>query len=226
MLNEEVLTSASEYLNEENVIQFGAKRSDRIYNGLLSRVAAFIGLVLLSPLFAAVFFLILISSGRPVFYSHERVGQNGRIIKVIKFRTMVRDADKLERHLNPVQLKEFRKEYKLKNDPRVTHIGRILRKTCLDELPQLINILKGDMNLVGPRPITIEELSKYGIYAGKLLSVKPGITGLWQVSGRSSVSYKDRILMDMMYIDKMTPLLDLTIIFKTFLILFKTSETC
>ncbi|MDD4494040.1 MAG: sugar transferase [Eubacteriales bacterium] len=225
MVNEEIITAASECLNAEIVNCYGESRRYHIYD-MLYRVAALIGVIILSPLFAVTSLIVLVSSGRPVFYAHKRVGQNGRMIKVFKYRTMVMDADKLERHFNPVQLEEFRKEYKLRNDPRVTPIGKFLRKTCIDELPQLFNILKGDMALVGPRPITIEELSKYGIYAGKLLSVKPGLTGLWQVSGRNTISYQERVILDMGYIDCMNPVLDLKIIFKTMLLFFKTKEAC
>ena len=209
MVNEEIITAASECLNAENVNCYSESRRYHIYD-LLCRVVALIGVIILSPLFAVISLIVSISSGRPVF----------------KYRTMVRDADKLERHFDPVQLEEFRKEYKLRNDPRVTPIGKFLRKTCIDELPQLFNILKGEMALVGPRPITIEELSKYGTYAGKLLSVKPGLTGLWQVSGRNTISYQERVMLDMGYIDCMNPVLDLKILCKTLLLIFKTKEAC
>lgn len=226
MINEEIVTAASECLNPEIENQYKVSCLCRFYTGIFSKIAALIGIIVLSPLFAAISLFVLISSGKPVFYSHKRVGQNGRIIKVLKYRTMVKDADKLERHFNPLQMEEFRKEYKLRNDPRITPVGKVLRKTCLDELPQLFNIMKGEMNLVGPRPITIAELGKYGIYAKKLLSVKPGITGLWQVSGRNNVTYPERIKIDMVYIDCMNPILNLKILLKTVLIIFKTAETC
>jgi len=128
---------------------------------------------------------------------------------------MVQNAEEVLRNFTPEQKAEFEKNFKLDDDPRVTKIGAFLRKTSLDELPQLINIIKGDMSVVGPRPIVQKEVVKYGKYADKLFSVKPGLTGFWQANGRSDTTYDERVQMDMYYIDNRSTLLDIKILFKT-----------
>lgn len=175
------------------------------------------------PLFLIIFLIIKLTSRGSLFYKHKRVGQNGKPFYVYKFRTMVNGADKLLPKIlksDPNAREEFENGYKLKNDPRVTPIGRILRKTSLDELPQLINILKGEMSFVGPRPIVEEEKVKYGEYLPLLLKEKPGLTGLWQVSGRNNLSYEERVALDIEYIRNKNLKLDIKIILKTILVLF------
>jgi undecaprenyl-phosphate galactose phosphotransferase len=190
-------------------------------------IFSFIALLILSPIMLIIAIAIKISSrDSKIFYSHQRVGINGKKINVLKFRTMYPDAEqKLQEILreNPELKTEWEKKFKLKNDPRVTPIGKFLRKTSLDELPQFFNVLKGDMSIVGPRPVTEEELTKY--YKDKTkyyISVKPGITGYWQVEGRSDVeNYKERVDMDVWYIKNQSLLLDLKIILKTIWVIIK-----
>lgn len=159
-----------------------------------------------------------VSSG-PIFYSHERIGRGGKKFRCYKFRTMYEDADARLQELleaNPVLAQEWRTTRKLKNDPRIMPIGKILRKTSLDELPQFWNVLKGDLSIVGPRPLVACEVVSYlGDKASKILSVRPGLTCIWQVSGRNDVSYDTRILLDEQYIDTQSLLLDLKLIIRT-----------
>ncbi len=185
---------------------------------LVDNVGAAAGLLLFSPLFLILAALIKIDSRGPVFFHHRRLGMEGQIIQVYKFRTMVSNAEEvLQRlfHEHPELREEFAREFKLKDDPRITKLGRFLRKTSLDELPQLINVLRGDMSMVGPRPIVPNELSKYGFNERFLLRVPPGVTGLWQANGRSEVSYEERVKLDMYYINNWSIWLDFLIILKT-----------
>lgn len=172
-------------------------------------------LIILSPLFLILIILVKLDSKGPVFFGHKRIGYKGETISVYKFRSMVQNAEEVLRNFTPEQKAEFEKNFKLDDDPRVTKIGAFLRKTSLDELPQLINIIKGDMSVVGPRPIVQKEVVKYGKYADKLFSVKPGLTGFWQANGRSDTTYDERVQMDMYYIDNRSTLLDIKILFKT-----------
>jgi exopolysaccharide biosynthesis polyprenyl glycosylphosphotransferase len=181
---------------------------------IIDIVLGTIGLILFSPLFIIIAILIKLDSEGPIFYKHLRVGRYGKPFYLWKFRTMYKDADKiLDKY--PELKKEFEKEFKLKNDPRVTRIGKFLRKFSLDEIPQIFNILKGEMSIVGPRPVTFKELEKYGEYKEEVLRVKPGLTGLWQVSGRSDLDYARRIALDLYYIQNWSLLLDIKIILKT-----------
>jgi len=184
-------------------------------------LGAVFGLIVFSPIFLIVAVLIKIDSKGPIFFKHKRIGQYGKYIEVYKFRTMVPNAEKLIEKFTPEQLAEFKENFKLKDDPRITRIGKILRKTSLDELPQLINILNGSMSIVGPRPIVKDELEKYGKYAHEVFSVKPGLTGLWQVSGRSDTNYEERVKMDVEYVNSMNILLDIRIIILTFIKVLK-----
>jgi Undecaprenyl-phosphate galactose phosphotransferase WbaP len=181
------------------------------------------GLVIL-PLLLFIAFLIKLSSPGPVLFGHRRLGLNGKYFYAYKFRSMVKDADKkLEGILEAdTRLREEWEEgHKLKDDPRVTKIGRMLRRTSFDEFPQLINILKGEMSLVGPRPVTDPELKKYGENARRVLTVKPGLTGLWQVSGRSDTDYTERVSYDLYYLQSWSVWLDLWILFRTPRAVFK-----
>ena len=176
-------------------------------------------LVICLPLFFIIAILIKLSSRGSIFFFQERIGKNNVRFKCIKFRTMYPEAkDILENLLikdNKLRL-EFEETHKLKNDPRVTKIGKFLRKTSLDELPQFINVLKNEMSIVGPRPIVKEEKKRYGKNLKNFLSIKPGITGLWQVSGRNNLSYKRRVELDLIYIKNLNFLMDIRIIIRTF----------
>jgi lipopolysaccharide/colanic/teichoic acid biosynthesis glycosyltransferase len=162
--------------------------------------------------------LIAISSEGPIFYIQERVGKNYRPFKCIKFRTMVTNADEILAQMmetSPELRQEFTSTFKLKQDPRITKIGHFLRITSLDEFPQFWNVLMGDMSVVGPRPLVTEELVKYGIHIDQVLTIRPGITGLWQVSGRNDIPYPRRVQIDLHYVKFRNLWLDLWIILKT-----------
>jgi lipopolysaccharide/colanic/teichoic acid biosynthesis glycosyltransferase len=192
-------------------------RERQIYERFLKRVLDVFGssflLCLLSPLFLVVALLVLMSDGLPIFYPRRVIGPRGEF-NAYKFRTMLRNADAILA-ADPELRNSFHKNFKLKSDPRVTRAGAWLRKFSLDELPQLANVLAGQMSLVGPRMITSQELSKYGPYQGLLLSVKPGLTGYWQILGRQDVSYEERVHMDVQYITHWSLGLDFTILLKT-----------
>jgi lipopolysaccharide/colanic/teichoic acid biosynthesis glycosyltransferase len=153
-----------------------------------------------------------------VIYRHWRVGRNGQMFSCLKFRTMVPNADQVLRDLlesDPELQAEWVRDHKLRNDPRVTRLGRFLRRTSLDELPQLMNVLRGEMSLVGPRPVIREELLRYGRNVNTYLAAKPGITGLWQVTGRNDTDYRRRVVLDTYYVRNQNLLLDLYILAKT-----------
>ena len=184
---------------------------------------AVIGGALILPLVALLVIAIKLDSNGPAFYSQTRIGRNGRKFRAWKFRTMVVDADrKLAEYLarNPELRNEWKKNHKLQKDPRVTRVGKLLRKTSLDELPQLWNVITGDMSLVGPRPIVRDEIEKYGKVFPLYLSVRPGITGLWQVSGRSTTTYRTRVCLDAYYARNPSLLLDLYILARTPVVVF------
>ena len=170
------------------------------------------------PFFLIISLLIKLSSRGPIFFLQERIGKNNTPFKCIKFRTMHPEAkDILENLLmKDEKLKiEFEQNHKIKNDPRITTIGKFLRKTSLDELPQFINVLRNEMSIIGPRPIVNKERKKYGKNLKKVLSVRPGITGLWQVSGRNNLTYKARIRLDVNYIENYNFLMDMRILIRT-----------
>jgi lipopolysaccharide/colanic/teichoic acid biosynthesis glycosyltransferase len=175
-------------------------------------------IIFFSPIYVLLMVLIAISSPGPIFYIQQRVGRNYRSFRCIKFRTMVSNADDLLATMMgncPQMREEFEDSFKLKHDPRITKIGKFLRLTSLDEFPQFWNVLRGDMSVVGPRPLVPEELSKYGHRIDTVLKIKPGITGLWQVSGRNDIPYPKRIQIDVYYATTHNWLLDLWIVFKT-----------
>jgi len=181
---------------------------------ILDYLGAVISLLILSPLLLLITFCIKISSPGPVLHKRLVMGLNGKQFYALKFRTMFTNGDQiLDQH--PELKKELQTNYKLKNDPRITPIGAFLRKYSLDELPQLFNVLKRDMSLVGPRMISPEEAPMYKQFDMNLLTVLPGITGLWQVSGRSDISYEDRVLMDMYYVRNWSLWLDIQLLFQT-----------
>jgi len=177
-------------------------------------ILSMLALIGLSPAFAILSVLIKLDSRGPVIHRRRVSGLCGKTFDAFKFRTMIVNADQWLRQ-HPALWKEYQENIKLRDDPRITRVGRWLRKYSLDELPQLINVLRGEMSMVGPRIITPDELTKYGEFAEKRLSVKPGITGLWQVSGRQDVSYEKRILLDIEYIDNWFLWFDIKILIKT-----------
>ncbi len=175
-------------------------------------------IVVLSPLFIFIILSLFLFSSSNIFFSHKRIGKNGKYFNLYKFRTMKHSRHKiLSKHFvkYPDDKKYWKENQKLKNDPRVTKIGYFLREYSLDELPQILNILKGEMSFIGPRPIIETEKDKYGDRFSQYKKVKPGLSGLWQVSGRNNTTYEERIKLDYLYTQKMSFSLDIRIFFKT-----------
>lgn len=190
----------------------------------LDIVGALAMCVVFAPIALCSALLVLQQSGMPIIYRQRRVGLAGRSFEIYKFRSMVKDSDARLAALlaeDPKAAREWAQTHKLKDDPRVTAIGHLLRKTSMDELPQLINVLKGEMSLVGPRPVVEPELEKYGASLPHYLSVKPGLTGLWQISGRSDVSYPERVALDVEYARSHSIFGDIQIVLKTAGVLFR-----
>lgn len=206
------ITRTTKRTNAINYIQI-----KRIFDVIIASIA----LILLSPIFLLLAIIIKIDSKGSVFFAHTRIGKNGKKFKMYKFRTMYENAQEMIKDFTPEQRKEWEENFKLKDDPRITKIGKVLRKTSLDELPQIINIIKGDLSIIGPRPVIDEELEKYGENREKFLSLTPGLTGYWQANGRSDTTYKKRMQMELYYIDHVSAKLDLQIFFKTFITVFK-----
>jgi Undecaprenyl-phosphate galactose phosphotransferase WbaP len=175
-------------------------------------------LILFAPVYLLLALSIALSSSGPIFYVQERVGKNRKMFYCLKFRTMVENADDILLEImekSPHLRQEFEDNFKLKQDPRITWIGRFLRMTSLDEFPQFWNVLKGDMSVVGPRPLVEEELPRYGHHINKILTIRPGITGLWQVSGRNDIPYPRRVQIDLYYANDKNLWMDMWIVFKT-----------
>ena len=187
----------------------------------LDIILSLIGIILLSPVFLIIAAAIKIDSKGPVIFTHKRIGKNGKVIGLYKFRSMVNNAEDLIKKFTSEQMEEYKKNYKLQNDPRITRVGKFLRKTSLDELPQLFNILKGDLSIIGPRPVIDEELEKYGFNKNKFLSVTPGLTGFWAANGRSDTTYEQRMAMELFYVDHMSWKLDCKVFLKTVLSVIK-----
>ncbi|WP_447677273.1 sugar transferase [Methylobacterium sp. M6A4_1b] len=186
-------------------------------------------LILVLPLLLMIALAIKVSMGGPVIYRHRRIGCYGREFDCLKFRTMVTNADAVLEALlrtDPAAAAEWRRTQKLVRDPRITWIGRTLRRTSLDELPQIFNVLRGDMSCVGPRPIVRAELIRYGAHSDLFQSVRPGMTGLWQVSGRSSLDYEDRVMLDCQYVKDWSVWSDLNILIRTIPAVLNTRQTC
>ena len=194
---------------------------DKYMKNIFDYFMALFLIILFSPLLILLYSVVYSSTNGHPLFKHRRIGLNGKKFNVYKFRTMYIDADKkLEELLEECEesRKEWEKEFKLKDDPRITKIGRFLRKTSLDELPQLINVLQGKMSLIGPRPIIDQEVVKYGEYFDYFTAVKPGITGLWQVSGRNDIDYDERVQLDVWYVRNWSINLDIQILLKTVLV--------
>ncbi len=185
------------------------------------RIVDVLGAIVLALVFAPLILVIVFlmrKGGASVIYRHRRIGRGGQMFSCLKFRTMVPNADQVLRELlenSPELQAEWVRDHKLRNDPRVTRLGRFLRRTSLDELPQLWNVMRGEMSLVGPRPVVREELLRYGRNVSIYLSAKPGITGLWQVTGRNDTDYRRRVVLDTYYVRNQNLLLDLYILVKT-----------
>ena len=197
-------------------------RNQSRYGRTLKRIGdvifSLLVLTLGSPIFILIGILVKLSSPGSIFYIQKRVGRNYREFGCIKFRTMYKNADELLPNLlekYPLMRQEFEKDFKLRHDPRITKLGRFLRRSSLDELPQFFNVLKGEMSVVGPRPIFSNEINKYSVFMEEVISVRPGLTGLWQVSGRNNLSYKKRVELDLVYARNRNFLLDLEIILLT-----------
>ena len=194
-------------------------RGNRILKFVFDWFLTLFGTICISPIFAIIAFWIFLDSPGPVIFKHRRVGKDGKEFDCYKFRSMCADADQKLKELlesNPEARKEWEKDFKLKEDPRITKSGAFLRKTSLDELPQIFNVLKGEMSLVGPRPIIQAEVSRYGRYISDYYMVRPGITGLWQTSGRNDIDYNERVQMDTWYVRNWNIWFDIVLLWRTF----------
>ena len=223
-----------ETLNQEQVLEevlvdewYDTEKEKPIFffiNRCIDIILSLLGLIILSPVFLLIAILIKKEDHGNVFYKHKRIGHMNKDIYIYKFRSMTnkyKTFDEFYQTLSDEQKQEWDENFKLENDPRITKIGNFLRKTSLDELPQIINILKGDMSVIGPRPVVNDEIEKYGNQKAKFLSVKPGLTGYWAANGRSATTYEDRIKLELYYIDHCSLLLDIKIFFKTILSVLK-----
>ena len=205
-----------------------SKKEKKIYQ-LIKRtidiILSAIGIIFLIPLTAVVWLGNMLSKDNgPVFYVQKRIGKNGKLFRIYKYRTMIVGADKeLRRYLkeNQEEAEEYEKYKKLKKDPRITKFGMLLRKTSLDEFPQFINVLKGEMSIVGPRPYLLKEKKDMGEYYDHIIKCKPGLTCIWQVSGRSNLSFEERLKLDIDYINKRNLAMDFKLVIKTFTKIFK-----
>ena len=198
----------------------------KVVKRLIDILGGLVGCVLLVPITVAIYIArkVLKEDEGPMFYEHLRYGKDGKKFRIYKFRSMCIDADKrLKEYLeqNEETRKEFEENHKLKDDPRITKLGKFIRKTSIDELPQFVNVLKGDMSLIGPRPIVDGEIEKYGENKEKFLSVKPGLTGYWAANGRSNITYEERMKMELYYVDNISFKLDIQIFFKTIISVIK-----
>nr|WP_054199105.1 sugar transferase [Clostridium baratii] len=198
--------------NNESIIYIFLKR-------LIDLFGSFIGLIVLSPIILVVSLLIKFESKGPVIFSQDRIGKDGKVFKMYKFRSMVVNAEELKEKLKE-QNEMSGPMFKMKEDPRVTNVGKFIRKTSIDELPQLINILRGDMSLVGPRPSLPKEVEQFEGWMMERLEVKPGLTCYWQVSGRNNIDFEDWMKLDIKYVRERNTLTDIKLIFKTVFVLF------
>lgn len=186
---------------------------------LIDVVCSFLGVLVLSPLFIIIAIIIKTTSKGPVFFSQRRVGKNGKEFYMYKFRSMVINAEELKERLAD-QNEMSGPMFKMKDDPRVTKVGKFIRKTSIDELPQLWNVLKGDMSLVGPRPSLPKEVAQFEDWMHRRLDVKPGLTCYWQISGRNNIDFEDWMKLDIKYVDERSTWIDIKLIFKTVGVLF------
>lgn len=211
MLNDEMVKMSKLSKNKKDKLYEGIKRS-------MDVVGALCGLIVLMPLYIVIAILIKIDSKGPVIFSQERVGMDGRRFKMYKFRSMVINAEELKERLKE-QNERKGPMFKIKEDPRVTKIGKFIRKTSIDELPQLINVLKGEMSIVGPRPSLPKEVMQFEDWMMERLEVKPGLTCYWQVQGRDDIGFKEWMKLDIKYVRERNLVLDIKLILKTFTVL-------
>jgi len=205
------------------------KKIYMIFKRTIDIIGALIGCIILLPLTLIIWVANIITKDNgPVFYAHKRIGKNGKEFKMYKYRTMcmnaddmVKDEESMKKYFTDEQIKEWKENYKIEDDPRITKIGKFLRRTSLDEIPQVFNILKGDLSIIGPRPVVEEELEKYAEKKDKFLSVTPGLTGYWAANGRSDTDYEERMEMELYYIDNIGLKLDTKIFFKTIISVLK-----
>lgn len=203
-------------------LKFENKQNLRVYEifkRIIDIIGAGLGLILLSPIIAIVACAVKVTSKGPIFFSQKRVGKNGELFEMYKFRSMVVNAEELKENLEE-QNEMSGPMFKIKDDPRVTKVGKFIRKTSIDELPQLWNVLKGDMSLVGPRPSLPKEVEQFDNWMFKRLSVRPGLTCYWQVSGRNNIDFEDWMKLDCKYVDERNIWIDIKLIFKTVFVLF------
>ena len=223
--NEAVLLKNEDEEEEIKPILLNYKKQNiacRIIKRSIDIIAGLVGIILLIPITIIVWFVRIAKkeNNGPMFFEQLRIGKDGKLFRMYKFRSMCMNADEtLKKYLeeNEDARKEYKKYKKLKKDPRITKVGCFLRKTSLDEFPQFINVLKGDMSLVGPRPYLPREKEDMGEYYSSIIKVKPGITGLWQIRGRSKTTFSDRLKLDLDYANKNSILMDIKILLKTFL---------
>ncbi|MCX4254357.1 MAG: sugar transferase [Bacilli bacterium] len=210
------ITANTSKIKSKRYFYYGIKR-------LFDIIVSGIAIIVLLPFFIVIAILIKLDSKGTIFYKHKRIGKRGQYIYLYKFRTMYKDSNErlVEMLKDPTIKEEWETYYKLNNDPRITRIGKFLRKTSIDELPQLLNIFNGEMSFVGPRPIIDGEIEKYGELKNYFLSVTPGLTGWWAVNGRSAITYTDRKRLELYYIKNQSIKLDIKIILKTFITVFK-----
>ena len=204
-------TVKEQVTSRDSALNVGYKISKRI----LDIVVSVVGLIIAFLPMVVIALLIKLESPGPAIYIHHRIGKNGKPLPLLKFRSMRMDADKMIDDFSPEQKAEWLENFKLDNDPRITRIGSFLRKSSIDELPQLVNVLKGELSIVGPRPVVEEELEKYGDQRAKFLSVTPGLTGYWQAYARSNCTYEKRVEMELYYVDNANFWWDIKIIFAT-----------
>lgn len=202
-------------IDKADTANYPKRFSYNVIKRFMDIVCSLLGIIILSPVFLVIAIIIKLDSKGPIIFSQERVGQNGRIFKMYKFRSMVSNAEELLTKLKDKN-EMSGPMFKMKDDPRITKIGKFIRKTSIDELPQLLNVLKGDMSIVGPRPNLPREVEKFEEWQLQKLIVKPGLTCYWQVMGRSSIDFEDWMKLDIKYIKDRSILLDIKLILKTF----------
>jgi exopolysaccharide production protein ExoY len=218
LANDSSLHRAAAYIPGMSLAEDQPQRRDALAMRLIDIVGAAGALLFFLPLLIFIALLVLVTSRGSVFFGQQRIGRGGRMFTCYKFRSMVVDAEHRLQELlatDPEAQREWLRDHKLRRDPRITRIGNFLRRSSLDELPQFFNVLRGEMSLVGPRPIVVGEIARYGRYLGSYASVKPGLTGLWQVSGRSNTSYRRRVAMDVAYARAKSLRLDMSILLAT-----------
>ncbi len=206
-----------------------SKKIYRFFKRFVDIIGALVGCIVLLPLTLGIWIANMIAKDNgPVFYAHKRIGKNGKEFKMYKYRTMcmnandmVKDEESMKRYFTDEQIQEWKENFKIDDDPRITKVGRFLRKTSLDEIPQVINILKGELSIIGPRPVIGEELEKYEENKEKFLSITPGLTGYWAANGRSDTDYEERMKMELYYVDNISFKLDFKIFFKTIISVLK-----